>query len=135
MTQHPLRDKTAVVGIGSTNFARNIGRTEHQTAIEAITKACADAGLPVKRVNKVTEGRPHCVDVLMDGGIQLVINTTEGAQAITDSFSLRRMALQENVPYYTTVAGARAAVEAIETLISGVNLEVAPLQSYFNSSF
>jgi carbamoyl-phosphate synthase large subunit len=125
------RDKTAALRIASHLVRLGFDLI----ATEGTARACADAGLPVKRVNKVTEGRPHCVDVLMDGGIQLVINTTEGAQAITDSFSLRRMALQENVPYYTTVAGALAAVEAIETLISGVNLEVAPLQSYFNGSF
>ena len=61
--------------------------------------------------------------------IQLVFNTTEGAQAIADSFSLRRTALTHNIPYYTTVAGVRAAVQAIGALRQGC-LEVAPLQSY-----
>ena len=63
------------------------------------------------------------------GEVQLVFNTTEGAQAIADSFSLRRTALTNNIPYYTTVAGARAAVQAITALRAG-SLEVAPLQSY-----
>jgi carbamoyl-phosphate synthase large subunit len=87
------------------------------------------AGLPVMPVNKVREGRPHIVDRMLSGAVQLVFNTTEGAQAIADSFSLRRTALTNGIPYYTTVAGARAAVQAIAALRAG-NLEVAPLQSY-----
>jgi carbamoyl-phosphate synthase large subunit len=87
------------------------------------------AGLPVRPVNKVREGRPHIVDHMLSGAVQLVFNTTEGAQAIADSFSLRRTALTNGIPYYTTVAGARAAVQAIAALRAG-NLEVAPLQSY-----
>ncbi|MGH7037537.1 MAG: carbamoyl-phosphate synthase large subunit, partial [Stellaceae bacterium] len=85
----------------------------------------AAAGLPIGAVNKVREGRPHIVDRMRDGGVQLVFNTTEGAQAIADSFSLRRTALTLGIPYYTTVAGARAAVQAIAALRAG-SLEVAP---------
>ncbi len=70
-------------------------------------------------VNKVLEGRPHMVDEMINGDVQLVFNTTEGAQAMSDSFSLRRTALVNNIPYYTTVAGARAAVEAISALRRG----------------
>jgi carbamoyl-phosphate synthase large subunit len=92
------------------------------------------AGLPVETINKVLEGRPHIVDRMLSGGVQLVFNTTEGAQAIADSFSLRRTALTNAIPYYTTVAGARAAVEAIAALRAG-SLEVASLQSYFVGSF
>jgi carbamoyl-phosphate synthase large subunit len=92
------------------------------------------AGLPVETVNKVLEGRPHIVDRMLSGGVQLVFNTTEGAQAIADSFSLRRTALTNGIPYYTTVAGARAAIEAIAALKAG-SLEVASLQSYFVGSF
>ena len=88
-----------------------------------------EKGLPVSLVNKVQEGRPDIVDDMRSGRIQLVFNTTEGAQAIADSFSLRRTALTHNIPYYTTVAGARAAVQAIGALREGC-LEVAPLQSY-----
>jgi len=91
-------------------------------------------GLPVEVINKVLEGRPHIVDRMLSGGVQLVFNTTEGAQAIADSFSLRRTALTNNIPYYTTVAGARAAVQAIAALKGG-SLEVASLQSYFEGSF
>jgi carbamoyl-phosphate synthase large subunit len=92
------------------------------------------AGLAVEEVNKVLEGRPHIVDRMLSGEVQLIFNTTEGAQAIADSFSLRRSALTNAIPYYTTVAGARAAVQAIAALKAG-SLEVATLQSYFNGSF
>ena len=87
-------------------------------------------GIAVERVNKVRDGQPHIVDSIINGDIQLVFNTTEGAQAIADSFSLRRNALVHQIPYYTTVAGARAAVQAIAALRNG-SLDVAPLQSYF----
>jgi carbamoyl-phosphate synthase large subunit len=80
-------------------------------------------------VNKVLEGRPHNVDALKNGTVQLVFNTTEGAQALADSMSIRRTALQMKVPYYTTMAGATAATAAIAALKAG-SLEVAPLQSY-----
>ena len=88
-----------------------------------------EAGVPVRIVNKVQEGRPDIVDEMRSGRVQLVFNTTEGAQAIADSFSLRRTALTHSIPYYTTVAGVRAAVQAIGALRQGC-LEVAPLQSY-----
>jgi len=93
-----------------------------------------EAGLPVRRINKVLEGRPHIVDAMKSGEVQLLFNTTEGAQAIADSFSLRETALLNGIPYYTTVSGARAAVEAIRSLKAG-ELEVLPLQSYFRASF
>ena len=86
-------------------------------------------------VNKVQEGRPHIVDEMRSGEVQLVFNTTEGAQAIADSFSLRRTALANNIPYYTTVAGARAAVQAICGASRAGCLEVAPLQSYLIGSY
>ncbi len=92
--------------------------------------ALVAAGLRATTVNKVREGRPHIVDRMLNGDVQLVFNTTEGTQAIADSFSLRRTALTHAIPYYTTVAGARAAVQAIAALRAG-SLEVAPLQSYF----
>ena len=91
-------------------------------------------GLAVERINKVLEGSPHIVDAMLEGKVQLVFNTTEGAKAIEDSFSLRRTTLTNGIPYYTTVAGARAAVQAIKALKHG-SLEVAPLQSYFMGSF
>jgi carbamoyl-phosphate synthase large subunit len=86
-------------------------------------------GVPVRVVNKVLEGRPHIVDALKNGEVQLVFNTTEGQQSLADSLSIRRTALQMKVPYYTTLAGAAAAVEGIAALREG-GLEVRPLQSY-----
>jgi carbamoyl-phosphate synthase large subunit len=93
-----------------------------------------EAGLPVRVVNKVLEGRPHCVDAIRSGDIQMVINTSQGAQSTADSFDIRRNALTHGIPHYTTIAGARAAVHAIAALKAGT-LEVAPLQSYFYGSY
>jgi carbamoyl-phosphate synthase large subunit len=93
-----------------------------------------EAGLSVSIVNKVLEGRPHCVDAIRSGDIQMVVNTSQGAQSTADSFDIRRTALTFGVPHYTTLAGARAAVHAIGALKAGT-LEVAPLQSYFRGSF
>jgi carbamoyl-phosphate synthase large subunit len=88
-----------------------------------------DAGLDVQVINKVLEGRPHIVDAMKNGDVQLVLNTTEGAQALADSSALRRTALLGKIPYYTTLAGICAAVEAIGWSKEG-SLEVVPLQSY-----
>ncbi|WP_377808458.1 carbamoyl-phosphate synthase large subunit [Azospirillum sp. A29] len=103
-------------------------------ATSGTAKVLSDAGVPAETINKVVEGQPHIVDAMINGNVHLVINTTEGAQALSDSFSLRRTALTYNIPYYTTVAGARAAVEAIAALRNG-SLEVAPLQSYLSGSY
>jgi carbamoyl-phosphate synthase large subunit len=81
-------------------------------------------------INKVLEGRPHIVDAIKNGGIQLVFNTTEGAQAMNDSRSLRRAALMGKVPYYTTLAGSIAAAEGIRAYAKG-ELQVRALQEYF----
>jgi carbamoyl-phosphate synthase large subunit len=93
-----------------------------------------EAGFACEIVNKVLEGRPHCVDAIKSGDIQLVINTTGGGQSVADSFDIRRSALTQGVPHYTTLAGARAAVHAIAALRAGT-LDVAPLQAYFEKSF
>ncbi|HQT84027.1 MULTISPECIES: carbamoyl-phosphate synthase large subunit [Acidiphilium] len=94
----------------------------------------SDAGITARAVNKVLEGRPHCVDAIRSGEVQLVINTASGAQTVADSFDIRRSALTHGVPHFTTIAGARAASHAIAALAAG-SLEVAPLQSYFPQSF
>ena len=94
------------------------------------TKRHLDAhGIPCERVNKVLEGRPHIVDAITNGQVDIVFNTTEGAKALADSFSIRRSALLYHIPYYTTLAGALAVTEAIKALRAGC-LTVAPLQSY-----
>src|SRR4029079_604291 len=90
-------------------------------------------GIPAQKVNKVLEGRPHIVDAIKNGEVQLVFNTTEGAQALVDSRSLRRAALLHKVPYYTTIAGAGAVSLGIEAFRAG-SLEVRPLQSYFTTA-
>jgi carbamoyl-phosphate synthase large subunit len=77
----------------------------------------------------VLEGRPHVVDAIKNGDVQLVFNTTEGAQALSDSLSLRRAALMHKVPYYTTLAGAAAAAEGIKAYVQG-ELSVRALQEY-----
>jgi len=120
------QDKRALVEPCRQLFEMGFGLIATSGTAQALTAQ----GLPVARINKVSDGRPHIVDLMLSGGVQLVFNTTEGAQAIADSFSLRRTALINSIPYYTTVAGARAAVQAIKALRAG-NLEVAPLQSYF----
>jgi carbamoyl-phosphate synthase large subunit len=124
------RDKPTLVPIARALVALGF----EIVATETTQRVFIAAGIPAKRINKVLEGHPHIVDAMIDGEIQLVINTTEGAQAIADSFSLRRTALTNSIPYYTTVAGARAAVAAIEALRRG-SLEVAPLQSYLSGSY
>jgi len=74
------------------------------------------AGLPVEMVNKVGEGRPHVVDLIKNGKIDYIVNTTEGRQAIADSYTIRRTALQHKVAYTTTLAGALAACQAMAAL-------------------
>jgi carbamoyl-phosphate synthase large subunit len=99
-------------------------------ATEGTADFLNSSGVPATRINKVLEGRPHIVDAIKSSQVQMVINTSEGIESIRDSFSLRRAALLERVPYYTTAAGAIAAVQAISALKAGA-LEVRPLQSYF----
>jgi carbamoyl-phosphate synthase large subunit len=88
-------------------------------------------GIAADKVNKVLEGRPHIVDAIKNGGVQLVFNTTEGVTALADSRSLRREALLHKVPYYTTLSGAVAAAQGIKAHLGG-DLEVRALQSYFS---
>ena len=90
-------------------------------------------GLAVRAINKVHQGGPHIVEAMQRGEIKLVLNTVAGAKAIEDSFDIRRTALMGSIPYYTTLSGILAAVEAIGALASG-DLEVAPLQSYFKQA-
>ncbi len=89
----------------------------------------ATAGVPSERINKVREGRPHCVDRMLNGDVHLVVNTSAGAASHRDSFSIRRTALMRGLPYYTTMSAARAAAEAIARLKSG-SISVCSLQEY-----
>jgi carbamoyl-phosphate synthase large subunit len=92
-------------------------------------KTLAAAGVPVEKVNKVFEGRPHIVDVIKNGGVQLIFNTTEGRQSHLDSYSIRRTALEMKIPCYTTASAARAAIHSIRRIDAGA-LEPRALQSY-----
>ena len=72
------------------------------------------ARIPSEVINKVNEGAPHVVDALRSGTIAIVVNTTIGAKEVRDSFSLRRQTVLQNIPYFTTIAAALAACDAIE---------------------
>ncbi len=88
-------------------------------------------GIRVEAVKKVYEGSPNVVDAIRNGGVDLLFNTTEGARSIADSLSMRREALNAGIPCFTTLAGSRAAVEAVEATRSS-GLDVASLQSYLD---
>jgi carbamoyl-phosphate synthase large subunit len=123
------QDKPALIGLARTLLALGF----RLIATDGTARYLSAAGITLTRVNKVYEGQPHIVDRMLDGGVCLVINTVEGAQAAHDSFDLRRCALVNNIPYYTTFAGARAVVGAIAALKHG-QLDVVPLQSYMNAA-
>ncbi len=91
----------------------------------------ADQGLKVELVNKVAEGRPHIVDAIIDGEVQLIFNTTEGWQSLLDSKSIREAALEKKLPYYTTAAASLAVAQAIAE-VSPDQLEVRSLQDYYS---
>jgi len=86
-------------------------------------------GVTCEKVNKVLEGRPHIVDAMKNGEVHIVFNTTNGAKALSDSKGIRRTALINNIPYYTTLSGIQAVTRAIQALAAD-SLNVAPLQSY-----
>jgi carbamoyl-phosphate synthase large subunit len=88
-------------------------------------------GLPVERVNKVAQGRPHIVDRIVDGDVQIVFNTTEGWQSLKDSQAIREATLKAKLPYFTTAPASIATADAIEAL-RGHQLEVRSLQSYYS---
>jgi carbamoyl-phosphate synthase large subunit len=119
------RDKLGLVAI-----ARDLAELGYTlVATRGTAAALAEAGLPVTPVRKAHEGGQTIVELIRAGEIALMINTTEGRKAIQDSYSLRRAALTARVPYYTTMAGARAVVQALRRLAAD-DLEVNPLQSY-----
>ncbi len=114
-------DKPAAVELGRVLAARGFELVATRRTAEALKAA----GVACKAVHKVTEGRPHIVDMIKNDEIALIVNTTEGKQAIEESRSIRRAALQHKVAYYTTIAGARASTMALDYLDS---VEVHRLQ-------
>ncbi len=119
------RDKDGAVELGKilTKLGFDIVAT-HGTA-----KSLAKAGVSCRRANKVREGRPHIVDMIKNGEIDLIVNTTEGKQAITESESIRAEAVRKAVTYYTTLGAAIATCRAIEHLDDG---DVNRLQDLHN---
>ena len=102
-------DKGAVVDLGRNLLAAGM----KLVATHGTAETLRAAGLECEGVNKVKEGRPHCVDRIKSGDIQLIVNTTEGKKAIAESRSIRAAAVQHRVTYFTTLAGGLAAAEAI----------------------
>jgi carbamoyl-phosphate synthase large subunit len=92
------------------------------------------AGIRAHKVNKVHEGQPHIIDAMINGDIALMLNTTDGPQAVVDDFNLRRAALQNKIPYYTTIPGAKAAVDAIAALRQSGPFDVKSLQEYLKAA-
>ena len=127
-----VRDSDKEAAVRSARQLVELGFTV--VATRGTCRLLLEQGVPASMVHKVTDGSPHVVDLMKAGGVQLVINTVEGAKAISDSFAIRRTALIQKIPHYTTIAGAKAMVQAIGSLRAGA-LEVAPLQSYSTSTF
>ena len=119
------RDKPSAVELGRRLAALGFSLVATRGTAEALRAE----GLAADTVNKVLEGPPHIVDALKDDRIDFMINTTESARSIADSFGMRRTALLKNVPYATTIAGASAMIDAI-TALRERGFDVAPLQSY-----
>jgi len=92
------------------------------------TKYLRAQGLEIEYVKKFHEGRPNIIDAMKNGDVALVFNTTSGKQSLQDSFSLRRTALTQKIPYFTTAAAAKASVEAIKELAKG-DYQVESLQA------
>jgi carbamoyl-phosphate synthase large subunit len=123
------RDKRAAVNIGRSLADMGFALV----ATQGTAKVLARHGLAVEVIHKVAEGwRPNIVDLMKQGEIGLVINTPEDGRARKDSYLVRRTAIMQNIPYYTTMDGAQAALEAIEAQRTGT-LEVRPLQAYYES--
>ncbi len=99
-------------------------------ATRGTAEVLRSSDIEVRVVNKVQEGRPHIVDLIKNGDIGMLINTTFGKKSIRDSYSIRRSAITYNIPYYTTIEGAQAAYKAIVALINGT-ITVTPIQSLY----
>jgi carbamoyl-phosphate synthase large subunit len=108
-------DKTRVLPVASDLVRRGYALV----ATRGTATYLREQGLDCELINKVIEGRPHIVDLIKNGEIVYIVNTTEGRQAIADSFSIRREALQHRVTYSTTIAGAKALLHSLDFRDSG----------------
>ncbi len=120
-------DKKHIVNVAEKLYKAGFGIL----ATDGTAAFLTEKGISTRRVNKVLEGRPDIVDSMKNGEVQLVINTTHGAKAVADSFSIRRTALMNNIAYFTTVAGARAAVDGIISM-KAQEFGVKPIQDYLD---
>jgi len=124
------KDKPAIMPLAKT--LASLGFTMDATKGTAFY--LQQQGIKVETINKVMEGSPHCVDLLKSNKIDFIINTVTGAKAQKDSFSIRESALQHNIPYTTTVAGARATVNAIEIMVTK-QINVKSIQEYHKTLY
>jgi len=115
----------------ATNIAAKLHRLGFNLIATAGTHQSLEAnGVPAKKVLKVSEGRPNIVDSIINGEVDLVINTAEGKGPASDAYLIRRNAIDRGLAYITTIAGAKATADAIEAMI-GKDLDVTPLQDYY----
>ncbi len=119
-------DKPAAIHITRRLSALGFGVLATRGTAEALTRA----GLPARTVNKVNEGTPHVVDAIRSGVISIVVNTTIGAKEVRDSYALRRQTLLANIPYFTTIAAALAACDALEVAADDASVRVLSLQEW-----
>ena len=123
-----VKDRDKKKGVG---LARELHKMGFKIiATKGTCKALIDSNVPSEFVLKMSEGRPNVVDTIINGEIDLIINTTIGKQSITDSFSIRRTALDRQIPYVTTIRGAGAVVKAIEAL-KAKKVGVKAVQLYY----
>ena len=124
------KDKHEIVKIAEKLHQMNYGLIATRGTADYIE----NIGLPVSPINKVKEGSPHIVESIEGGTIAMVINTTFGVQAIKDSFSLRRACITKNIPYFTTLAGAFAMLDALKA-VRATPFKVTSIQEYGSSSY
>ncbi len=128
---------TVFISVKAADRARavEVGRKLHEMGFKILATrgTCLELtenNIPAEFALKITEGRPNVVDTIKNGEIDLIINTTVGKQSILDSFSIRRSALDKQIPYVTTIRGGMAVVKAIEAL-KKTEVSVKPIQLYY----
>ena len=130
-----VRSRRVVAGGAMKPAAIHIGRRMRALGFDVVATggtaaALSRARVPVEVVKKVNEGSPHVLDALRSGTIAIVVNTTLGAKAVHDSYALRRQTLLANIPYFTTIAAALAACDALEAAQGDPAVRVKSLQEW-----